>query len=68
MLMLGLNELIPAFYFVNFQIFMSAVWNGGKLGVAYYNLDTTLMYMMLDTEETDDFQLLRRGILFSGCF
>ncbi|XP_064626771.1 mutS protein homolog 5-like [Lineus longissimus] len=42
------------------QIFMSAVWSGGKLGVAYYNLDTTLMYMMLDTEETDDFQLLHR--------
>ncbi|XP_013398574.1 mutS protein homolog 5 [Lingula anatina] len=42
------------------QIYLSIVWNAGKLGVAYYDVDTTQIYLMLDCRETDDFQILNK--------
>jgi len=41
---------------------MSVLWYSGKLGVAYYDLDTTLLNVMLDIQEGDDFKLLLKGI------
>ena len=40
---------------------MGVLWHGGKLGVAYYDLDTTMVHIMLDTQESDDFKLLTKG-------
>lgn len=40
---------------------MSLIWGGGKLAVAYYDVETTEIYLMIDTVEQDDFQLLRKG-------
>ncbi|XP_053395612.1 LOW QUALITY PROTEIN: mutS protein homolog 5-like [Mercenaria mercenaria] len=40
------------------QIYMGVIWHGGKMGVAYYDLDTTVVHIMLDIQETDDFKLL----------
>ena len=42
---------------------MAAVWQTGKLGVAYYDVDTTCIYAMLDKQENDSFKLLRQGLL-----
>ena len=43
------------------QVYLSVVWNGGKLAAAYYDAQTTQIYMMLDTAEVEDFMLLRKG-------
>ena len=43
------------------QVYLGVMWHGGKVGVAYYDLDSTRAYIMLDTMETDDFKLLLRG-------
>ncbi|KAL4235524.1 MutS protein 5 [Mactra antiquata] len=44
------------------QIYMGVVWHMGKLGVAYYDLDTTIIYVMLDIPETDDFKYLLKVV------
>lgn len=41
------------------QVYLSLIWQGGQLGVAYYNLDTTEIYMMMDTTESDRFTTLQ---------
>ena len=47
--------------YISFQVFLSVIWSAGKLGVAYYDLETTEIFMMLDTVETEDFTILRKG-------
>lgn len=44
------------------QVYLSALWQSGKLGLAYYDLDTTQIYMMPDTMETDEFTILKRVV------
>ncbi|ESO92536.1 hypothetical protein LOTGIDRAFT_233005 [Lottia gigantea] len=44
------------------QLYLSVVWYGGKLGLAYYDVDTLQIHVMLDTMETDDFSYLKRAI------
>ncbi|XP_074643458.1 mutS protein homolog 5-like [Tubulanus polymorphus] len=41
------------------QIYLSVIWQGGKLGVAYYDVDAATIHMMLDTPEKNDFLLLK---------
>jgi len=43
---------------------MSIVSMGGKLGVAYYCPDTTVLYMMPDTAETDGHDVLKKGTTY----
>ena len=45
------------------QIYLSVLWQGGRLGLAYYDLATTQIHMMPDTLEAEDFSLLRRGMV-----
>ncbi|XP_052776091.1 mutS protein homolog 5-like [Mya arenaria] len=40
------------------QAYMGVLWHGGKLGVAYYDLDTTIIHVMLDAQEDDSFKFL----------
>ncbi|XP_078658069.1 mutS protein homolog 5-like [Branchiostoma floridae x Branchiostoma belcheri] len=40
--------------------YLSVVWHAGTLGLAYFNTETSYVYMMMDTAETEDFQLLRQ--------
>ena len=44
-----------------FQVYMGVMWHTGRLSVAFYDLDTTVISMMLDTAESDEFSLLQRG-------
>ncbi|CAH1773170.1 unnamed protein product [Owenia fusiformis] len=44
----------------DFQTYMSVVWQGGKVGIAYYDIDTTCFYMMMDTVETMDFHIISK--------
>lgn len=44
---------------------LSTVWNGGKLGAAYYDTETSQVHMLLDVIETSDFQFIRRGKQFN---
>ena len=37
------------------------MWSGGKLGLAFYVIDSAHLHVMSDVTETDDFCLLRRG-------
>ena len=37
------------------------VWSGGKLGSAYYDTETSQLYLQMDVVETNDFQFLKRG-------
>lgn len=39
---------------------MSVLWNGGKLGAAFYDTFTSEMRLQLDVVERDDFEYLRR--------
>ncbi|KAK3089281.1 hypothetical protein FSP39_002315 [Pinctada imbricata] len=41
-------------------IYISLMWHGGKLGIACYNVDTSVMSLMLDVLETDSFTFLKR--------
>ena len=45
-----------------FQVYMGVMWHSGKLSVAFYDVDTTVISMMLDAAESDEFSLLQRGI------
>lgn len=56
------NKLDIYVFFVSFQIYMGVFWQGGKLGLAYYDVESTQIYMMMDSIEHDDFVLLKRGI------
>ena len=50
---------------------MGIMWQGGKLGVAYYDVDTTQVSLMLDVVETEAFTFLKRSeqyILYIGIF
>jgi len=40
---------------------MSIVSAGGKLGVSYYSLETTVLYMMPDAAETDGCDILKKS-------
>lgn len=40
---------------------MGVLWYSGKLGVAYYDLETTVLNLMLDTQENDEFKILLKG-------
>lgn len=44
-----------------FQRILSVVWSGGKLGSAYYDTETSQLYLQMDVIETNDFQFLKRG-------
>ncbi|XP_070564390.1 mutS protein homolog 5-like isoform X2 [Ptychodera flava] len=44
------------------QVFLSVIWGGGKVGLAYYETDTCQVYMMMDIAESDDFQVTRSVI------
>ncbi|KAL5017523.1 hypothetical protein ScPMuIL_007112 [Solemya velum] len=48
--------------FTDEQVYMGVMWHGGKLAVAYYDLDSAHIYLMLDSVETEDFSLLQRII------
>ncbi|XP_073227555.1 mutS protein homolog 5-like isoform X2 [Porites lutea] len=39
---------------------LSVVWSGGKLGSAYYDTETSQLYLQMDVIETNDFQFLKR--------
>ena len=53
------------FSFILFiQRVLSVVWSGGKLGSAYYDTETSQMYLQMDVIETNDFQFLKRGNFF----
>jgi len=43
---------------------MSVVYWNGCLGIAYYNVETTVLYMMPDVTETENYDFLRRGIYY----
>ncbi|VDI65653.1 DNA mismatch repair protein MSH5 [Mytilus galloprovincialis] len=47
---------------INDQIYMSIFWQGGRLGLAYYDIESTQIHMMMDSIEHDDFSLLQRVI------
>ncbi|XP_066299080.1 mutS protein homolog 5-like [Branchiostoma lanceolatum] len=42
------------------ETYLSVVWHAGTLGLAYFSTETSYVYMMMDTAETEDFQLLRQ--------
>lgn len=44
------------------QIYLSVFWQGGRIGLAYYNVETTQVHMMMDTIENEDFTLLQQVI------
>ena len=37
---------------------MCVTWGGGKLGAAYFDGETSVLFVMNDSSERDDFQLL----------
>ena len=37
------------------------VWSKGKLGSAYYDTESSQLYLQMDVVETKDFQFLKRG-------
>ena len=39
---------------------MSVLWNGGKIGAAFYDTFTSQVLLQLDVVETDDFGYLKR--------
>ena len=41
---------------------MGVMWHSGRLSVAYYDIDLTVIYMMLDAVESEEFKLLNRGM------
>ena len=43
------------------QVYMTAVRGGGCIGVSYYRTDTMELYMMPDVDETDNFDILKKG-------
>ncbi|XP_048763209.2 mutS protein homolog 5-like [Ostrea edulis] len=47
-------------YVENDQIYMSVLWHGGRLGMAYYDLEMTQIFMLLDIVESDEFLFLKR--------
>ena len=49
--------------FVILQRVLSVVWSKGKLGSAYYDTETSQIYLQMDVVETKDFQFLKRGKL-----
>ncbi|WAR24393.1 MSH5-like protein, partial [Mya arenaria] len=52
-------SLIQSLYcFTCKMAYMGVLWHGGKLGVAYYDLDTTIIHVMLDAQEDDSFKFL----------
>lgn len=59
---------IDSVYVFSFILFiqrvLSVVWSGGKLGSAYYDTETSQMYLQMDVIETNDFQFLKRGDFF----
>ena len=59
---------INSVYFFSFLLFiqrvLSVVWSGGKLGSAYYDTETSQLYLQMDVIETNDFQFLKRGDFF----
>ncbi len=42
---------------------MSIFWQGGRLGLAYYDIESTQIHMMMDSVEHDDFSLLQQGFV-----
>lgn len=42
---------------------MCIVLSGGKVGMAYYQVETAFLYVMVDVAEAEDLGLLRRGQL-----
>ena len=41
---------------------MAAVWQGGKLGLSFYEVESATLYFMLESAEREDFLLLSRGV------
>ena len=42
---------------------MCIVYSGGKVGLAYYQVESAFLYVMADMAEAEDLGLLRRGQL-----
>jgi DNA mismatch repair ATPase MutS len=42
------------------KVYMSVLWNGGKVGAAFYDTFTCQVLLQLDVVETDDFEYLKR--------
>ena len=43
------------------QVVLCVVMAGGKLGVAYYEVETAHLYIMPDMAEAEDLALVHRG-------
>ena len=46
---------------------MCVVLSGGKVGVAYYQVETAFLYVMPDVAEAEDLGLLQRGECHNYC-
>lgn len=46
---------------VRVQVVLCVVLAGGKLGVAYYEVETAHLYIMPDMAEGEDLSLINRG-------
>lgn len=58
----NMKLILCLFFFILFiQRVLSVVWSGGKLGSAYYDTETSQLYLQMDVIETNDFQFLKRG-------
>lgn len=58
----NMKLILCLFFFILFiQRVLSVVWSGGKLGSAYYDTETSKLYLQMDVIETNDFQFLKRG-------
>ncbi|XP_043543378.1 mutS protein homolog 5 [Chiloscyllium plagiosum] len=44
------------------EVYMSVLWYGGQLGLAYYNASDCIIYFMPDAPDADDLRLLRKVI------
>nr|XP_006811330.1 PREDICTED: mutS protein homolog 5-like [Saccoglossus kowalevskii] len=42
------------------QTYLSVMWGGGKLGLAFYDTESCQVQLMMDVVETEDFQILKR--------
>lgn len=48
---------------------LSVVWYGGKLGAAYYETESAVMYFLLEALELDSFKLMesRKSLHLDAC-
>ena len=41
------------------------MWNSGKLGVSYYDVEEAQIHMMPDVTENDDFTMMKAGKIWT---